>query len=65
MKKWKWGVKKMRNHYYDRPNPHSIMDTVRMERAIKEDKEKFKKEELEQELKHEDRIQNRINNNNS
>lgn len=55
----------MRNHYYDRPNPYSIMDIVRMERMIKEDKEQFKKEELEQELKHEDRIQNRFNNINS
>ena len=41
MKKWKWGVKTMRNHYYERPNPYSIMDTVRMERTIKEEKEQY------------------------
>lgn len=39
---------------YNPPNPYSIMDTKKMERTIKENKEFFKKEELEDELKDEE-----------
>ena len=34
---------------YNPPNPYSFGDTVRMERMLKQDKEAFKREELEKE----------------
>lgn len=44
------------NNYYDRPNPHSIGDTGRMYRDQKKEfKEDFKREELNTELKDENR----------
>lgn len=38
---------------YTPPNPFSFGNTVRMEQQIRTEKENFKREELEKELKHE------------
>ena len=43
------------NNYYDRPSPHSFGDTGTMHRQQKAEKESFKKEELQKELRQEDR----------
>ena len=54
----------MRQHYYDRPNPHSIGDTAIMYRQQRQEKEDFKREELKKELKSEDRENLLTKNNN-
>ena len=41
--------------YYDRPNPHSIGDTAIMYRIQRQDKDEFKIKELREELRQEDR----------
>ena len=45
----------MRYNYNDRPSPHSFGDTGTMYRQQKAEKESFKKEELQKELRQEDR----------
>lgn len=47
--------------YYDRPNPHSFGDTAIMHRIQKEEKEDFKRKELQKELRQEDRENERKN----
>ena len=41
--------------YYDRPSPHSFGDTRRLEDNMRAEKEKFKREEMQKELRQEDR----------
>ena len=43
------------SRHYDRPSPHSFGDTGTMYRQQKAEKENFKKEEMQTELKQEDR----------
>ena len=45
----------MANRYYERPSPHSFGDTGTLMRSMKDDKDRFKAEELQKELRQEDR----------
>ena len=46
--------------YYEPPNPHSFGDTGKMYRIQKQEKEDFKRKEMQEELKREDRESEKI-----